>query len=768
MKMHNKAGLVLVVFLLIINCSLIQAGTWNGSNLVKNGTFESGLNYWAGVNDNTLRDGRWITRDTNGNNNYFAHFTGVNGSQYQSGTLSQRGIQIQNGKRYKFQCYYSGYKDYCYCGFVVDNLFEKSLSDGSSNYAKVSIASTSTTNINFKTRKNGYSNTFKPAFDNIQLYQVVYSPVLEIAPNVIRINTNSPSGSVADINVALNSLSYPDEPTSWSMDWGDGVTISKPDLNETYSHSFTIANGLSQEWALGFSGDNNAGSSLVEAEVTVLKQPALEFTINGQALENGDTFTVDILDDTQLTLNALFSQGFIEEVSFTIPDKVESAGSMPADYLYMGSPFDYSDLGQTYPLTVKVSNTGLGTNEDSITINLYIGTSEGDVVHFNDSNLQALVEEELAKSNLYPPFIDYDMLKLTSLNGNNITDLTGLEYALNLTELDLPNGSIADLSPVANLNNLTWLNFENNNISDISVLEEMQSLQEVNLNSNNILDISCFVNATGLISLQLRHNSLNSAAFCVYIPVIKINNPRIYLSSGIAKTGLDGDCNGDGVANMHDFATITSFWMDSNCGLCNGADIDGDSQVDQSDLFVLASNWLEMVDMEVYIELLNNFPNWIFSGDWEYGQPLGLGGELFGYPDPVSGNTGNNVIGTNLSGDYNTNPAEAFYATSEAIDCRYFKNIKLIFSRWLNIDESDYVQCFIEVSNNGSNWETVWEHDGRSITDNQWIYVEYDVSNIADGQEAVYIRFGYEVIGDAYSYSGWNIDDIKFVGNTGL
>ena len=42
--------------------------------------------------------------------------------------------------------------------------------------------------------------------------------------------------------------------------------------------------------------------------------------------------------------------------------------------------------------------------------------------------------------------------------------------------------------------------------------------------------------------------------------------------------------------------------------------------------------------------------------------------------------------------------------------------------------------------------------------------MEYDISATADGQPTVYIRWGYEVNDEAYSYSGWNIDDIQLWG----
>ena len=56
-----------------------------------------------------------------------------------------------------------------------------------------------------------------------------------------------------------------------------------------------------------------------------------------------------------------------------------------------------------------------------------------DPVYFADANLKAAVESELGISNPTPT----DMLLLSTLDANmcGITDLTGIEYATNLTRL---------------------------------------------------------------------------------------------------------------------------------------------------------------------------------------------------------------------------------------------------------------------------------------------------------------------------------------------
>jgi len=69
----------------------------------------------------------------------------------------------------------------------------------------------------------------------------------------------------------------------------------------------------------------------------------------------------------------------------------------------------------------------------------------------------------------------------------------------------------------------------------------------------------------------------------------------------------------------------------------------------------------------------------------------------------------------------------------------------------------------LEVSNDGQTWQIIWQsQDGQLLADSKWQVVNYDISSIADGQPAVYVRWSYEIASDrALDYSGWNIDDIE-------
>lgn len=166
-----------------------------------------------------------------------------------------------------------------------------------------------------------------------------------------------------------------------------------------------------------------------------------------------------------------------------------------------------------------------------------------------------------------------DMLGLVYLDGQarTITDLTGLEYAVNLQALSLRFNQISDLTPLAGLHNLsslslndnritdvsplsglthlTLLDLHNNRISDVSALSGLVSVATLALRENPISDISPLANLSSLANLSLmetlisdisvlagfkrlryvdlRDCPLNDEAYDVYLPQIRANNPGI-------------------------------------------------------------------------------------------------------------------------------------------------------------------------------------------------------------------------------------------------
>ena len=127
-----------------------------------------------------------------------------------------------------------------------------------------------------------------------------------------------------------------------------------------------------------------------------------------------------------------------------------------------------------------------------------------------DPGLRAYVREALGLTPI-EPLTQQALQGLTSLNfitvSHRIGDLTGLEHALQLTELEMESNEISDLSPLADLTKLTRLNLRNNSISNISHLTGLTQLTTLDLTRNEISDLSPLAELTQLIELKIGWNN---------------------------------------------------------------------------------------------------------------------------------------------------------------------------------------------------------------------------------------------------------------------
>ncbi len=212
-------------------------------------------------------------------------------------------------------------------------------------------------------------------------------------------------------------------------------------------------------------------------------------------------------------------------------------------------------------------------------------------VYFADPNLQDAVEAQLGISDPNAA----DMLGLTYLDAQSsgIFDLTGLEYALNLAEIYLFDNQISGISALSDLTNLEILWLGVNHINDLSPLSQLTNLQTLELASNQISEISSLSSLTKLDVLMLTSNPLNRRAYCLYLPLLEANNPGIYISCDTNPNPQTGDCDGDCWVNFIDFGILAGQWLQTACGQCEGAELSGDENVDLDDLSIMAERWLE-------------------------------------------------------------------------------------------------------------------------------------------------------------------------------
>ena len=184
-------------------------------------------------------------------------------------------------------------------------------------------------------------------------------------------------------------------------------------------------------------------------------------------------------------------------------------------------------------------------------------------VHIPDSNLRALIEEVLETKMIRPD----TMARLTTLKASNrdISDLTGLEFAINLEELWISRNPISDLSPLAgcinlirlhawdtpisdlsplaNLTKLELLHCVEGLISDMSPLAGLTNLKYLTLYTQRLSDISPIASLTNLRGIRLTHNDisdLSPLASLINLEMIAIYDNQISDISPLAKlTQLD-------------------------------------------------------------------------------------------------------------------------------------------------------------------------------------------------------------------------------------
>lgn len=128
-------------------------------------------------------------------------------------------------------------------------------------------------------------------------------------------------------------------------------------------------------------------------------------------------------------------------------------------------------------------------------------------VSIPDSRLKTAIEGTLW---IVDPTAE-DMLGLTSLTirGAGVSDLTGLQYAVNLRSLDLRENAITSVEALSGMTNLTTLNLSMNKIGDISSLSALKNLTELDVHDNHrVSDISSLSGMTKMRSLTLRHNTI--------------------------------------------------------------------------------------------------------------------------------------------------------------------------------------------------------------------------------------------------------------------
>ena len=200
------------------------------------------------------------------------------------------------------------------------------------------------------------------------------------------------------------------------------------------------------------------------------------------------------------------------------------------------------------PTTVTMSR------DKSITANFT--ENNYNVITFVDFNFETLIRNTLNK--WAGDITDIDLASITELKdpsgGQDIINISGIEYCKNLKTLYISYNKIIDINPLSNLVKLEKLNLSGNQINDISAIKNLIKLSDLGLMANQISNINSITNLNNLIQLHLQYNQisdiyplvqnnginngdhvhlsnnpLNSNSLYIYIPELRSRGVTVYL-----------------------------------------------------------------------------------------------------------------------------------------------------------------------------------------------------------------------------------------------
>ena len=195
----------------------------------------------------------------------------------------------------------------------------------------------------------------------------------------------------------------------------------------------------------------------------------------------------------------------------------------------------------------------------------------GESVHIPDSNLRAAIAGALGEApNAQITVAEMATLERLELNGKHISDLTGLEFAINLNWLNISNNNISNLSPIEGLIKLSELRFasnhvsdlsplkglinltglwftENRQVSDVSPLADLINLEKLHFSSTLISDLSPLKGLTNLTSLE--YNWMPTPDLSILVGLVNLEWFRTW-GTGVSDLSphilLKADSNGPG------------------------------------------------------------------------------------------------------------------------------------------------------------------------------------------------------------------------------
>ena len=323
-------------------------------------------------------------------------------------------------------------------------------------------------------------------------------------------------------------------------DSGSGLVSTTPDV--------VISSEGAGQTVTGTAIDAAGNTASVEVTVNIdTTTPVVTIT----SPVNGSTTAEETVTLQANLSDSLSGLGEVRVIHNGVVVETQALGGVAS--FNLSTPITLADDENT--IAVEADDLADNSASDAITVTQVCGGTPPDVIVFADSNLEAAVRLRLGKPT--GDFTPSDIPLLTSLNASSkgITDLSGLEWFTDLTNVSLHSNQISDLTPsemsdqpaivgpalqrpdhrrqptgrddrdgdpvpdakqdqrylpaISGLTKITVLTLYSNKIGELNDLSGMTGLAHLNAHSNQISDISGLGGvSTTMRVLDLRYNDL--------------------------------------------------------------------------------------------------------------------------------------------------------------------------------------------------------------------------------------------------------------------
>ena len=268
--------------------------------------------------------------------------------------------------------------------------------------------------------------------------------------------------------------------------------------------------------------------------------PILSNNANGNnflhtGYRNNEYFSIKIFDaNGKIKLNETFLGGS------TTQEVADVLNNFQFDYGYIIKMFHAEPNRLKFTGKVingAISQSEIGSKNSSWFLEITpFGLRSDAVVDIPDSNLRAVLNKAIDNSRNDDQIITKSQLVgLTGtlkLENRNISDLTGIQNCINITNLESVGNPITSIEPIKNLTKLTNLTISRGDITSIEPLRGLDNIEYLDISANAISDISPLESLINLKTLWGNQNRISDVSPLKNLPKLRelhLYNQRIIL-----------------------------------------------------------------------------------------------------------------------------------------------------------------------------------------------------------------------------------------------